>query len=285
VSLNLRALSALLAAGAVALLLAGCGGEPTTAARQPARPQAEAVSHLTRRPSAAEQLPALARGLVPPAARESVKNSDLEVKDCGISPTYPCIHTFFTLGGSANERKRMAMLRGQARASGWRIVRSKPFGTGVSLELSRGSFHARYAMERGLGPGSGIIGLELYGPANVLARPSSAERSRWSNEKRRYVARANAICASTLRRMKKIADVEPAITRAARELHGLRAPSGDEQRVNALLRPLDTLVQAVRSLDSAKGEDALGPAVAFGTYATRFERAAARYGLTGCRFH
>jgi hypothetical protein len=85
--------------------------------------------------------------------------------------------------------------------------------------------------------------------------------------------------------MTKSADVAPAVIKAARELHALSAPSGEAQRVKTLLRPLDTLVKAVRALATAKGEDTLGPAVAVGMYATRFERAAARYGLTRCTFH
>jgi hypothetical protein len=195
----------------------------------------------------------LARGLVPSAVRGSVKSSDLAVKDCGISPTYPCITTFFTLSTTASEPKRVAVLRAQAEKSGWRIVRSRPFGTGVSLELKRGSFHARYTMSRGFGPGSGIIGLDLYGRANVLARPSSKEQARWSNEKRRYVAQADAVSANTFGRMKRAADVAPAVTKAAHELHALRAPSGEAQRVRTFLRPLDTLAQAVRTLTTAKG--------------------------------
>jgi hypothetical protein len=177
------------------------------------------------------------------------------------------------------------MLRAQARRSGWRFVRSKPDGTGLSVEFTRGPDHARYVLSGDAGPGTEIVGLELYGPANVLARPSAREKSQWSGEKRRYIASADAICARTLGRMREVADVAPAVAKAARELHALRPPSGDSDRVTTMLRSLDTLARAVRALKGAKGEDALGPAVALGTYATRFERGTARYGLTRCTFH
>jgi hypothetical protein len=259
--------------------LAGCGSSRSPDAAPPG--SAQQVSQVTRAQSASPQLPALARSLVPPAARASLGSDDLAVKECGISPSYPCISTFFTLRGSA--AGRMAKLRAQARRAGWTFVRSRPDGTGRSVEFSRGPDHARYVVSGDAG--AEIVGLELYGPANVLARPSAAERSRWSGERRRYIARADAICARTLGRMKEVRDVAPAVTKTARELHALRAPSGDADGVKTMLRPLDTLVRALRALKAAKGEDALGPAVALGTYATRFERAAARYGLTRCTFH
>jgi hypothetical protein len=262
--------------------LAGCGGSKAPDAA-PSGNSSQQVSRVTRPQSAPPQLPALARALVPPAARASLGSDDLAVKECGISPTYPCISTFFTLRGSG--AGRIATLRAQAHRAGWRFVRSRPDGTGRSVEFTRAPDHARYVLSGGVGPGTEIVGLELYGPANVLARPSSTERSQWSGEKRRYIASADAICTRTLGRMREVADVAPAVAKAARELHTLRPPSGDSDRVKAMLRPLDTLVQAVRALKGAKGEDALGPAVALGTYATRFERAAARYGLTRCTFH
>jgi hypothetical protein len=262
--------------------LAGCGASTSPDAAPP-EGSSQQVSRVTRKPSASQQLPALARALVPPAARASLDSDDLAVKKCGISPTYPCINTFFTLRGSAVNR--MATLRARARRVGWTFVRSRPDGTGRSVEFTRGRDHARYVLSGDPGPGTEIVELELYGPANVLARPSAAERSQWSSERRRYIAGADAICARTLGRMKEIRDVAPAVAKAARELHALRAPSGDADRVKTMLRPLDTLVQALRALKAAKGEDALGPAVALGTYATHFERAAARYGLTRCTFH
>jgi hypothetical protein len=280
----LRPLVSGVAAICAAALLAGCGGSPPPVAAVPGA-SAQQVAPVTRAPSRARQLPDLARGLVPPAARASVTRKDLAVKECGISPTYPCISTFFTLGNHASERERMTLLRGQARRNGWRFVRSRPFGTGVSLELTRGAFHARYAMARGLAPGSGIIGLDLYGPANTLTRPSGAEKAQWSHEKRRYIDRANTICASTLGRMRKAADVAPAVSRASRALHALRPPSGDTEHVESFLRPLQSLARAMRALSVAKGEDALGAVIALGSYTKRFDRAAARYGLTRCTIH
>jgi hypothetical protein len=285
VILKPRVQALLIGSGAL-ILLTGCAERAKTDARRDAQvPTAQEVSGPARRPSAVHLIPTLARGLVPPAGRRSVRSSDLAVKNCGISPTYPCINTFFSLENASSTRKALAVLRAQAERGGWRILRTRAFGTGIALELMRGSFHARYTVTRGLRPGSGIIGLDLYGPANVLARPSSEEQARWSTEKRRYLAQADAICAKTLGRIKRAADVAPAVTKAAHELRALRAPSGEAQRVRSFLRPLGTLTQAVHALETAKGEDALAPAVALGRYAARFDRASARYGLTRCTLH
>jgi len=247
----------------VVAVLAGCGGN------------AELPSRVAQAPPA-KGLPRLARVLFPSAARSTVSRNDLAVHDCGISPTYPCVRAFFALRGSL--RLRMALLRAQARRNGWRIVRLRPDGLGLSLELVRPSVHARYVIPRAT-EASSSTGLELYGPPNTLARPSASERKRWRAAKRRYVVRADAICMRTLGRMKKIGDVAPAVTRAARDLHALRPPAGEEEQVQSFLRPLDTLVQSIGALKHAKGEDVLGPAVALGEYAKRLERAAARYGL------
>jgi hypothetical protein len=232
--------------------------------------------------TSAPQLAQLARALVPTAARASLSPKDLAVRDCGISPTYPCISAFFSLRGSPEVRTRV--LRRQALAAGWHIVRSGRDGTNTSLELVRGVYHARYLIPPA-GDRFPITGLELYGPANVLARPTPAERARWSSAKRRYVAAADAVCSRTIGRMKKTRDVQPAVKKAARGLHALPPPAGETKRVESFLRPLDTLVRALQALAAAKGEDALGPAVALGEYVKRFERAAARYGLTRCTFH
>jgi hypothetical protein len=85
--------------------------------------------------------------------------------------------------------------------------------------------------------------------------------------------------------MKKLADVAPAVTTAARGLHALHPPAGEAERVKSFMQPLDTLVRVVHELAAAKGEAALGSAVALGEYSKQFERAATRYGLTRCTFH
>lgn len=228
---------------------------------------------------AAQKLPALARALVPAAARTSLDRDDLRVKDCGVSPTYPCISLFFVIRGTFASRLRL--LRSQADQAGWQVEHSRPSRLGLSLELRRGVFHARYLLERT----EGITGLDIYGAPNSLARPSAEERARWTNDKRRYVAQADAICSRTLGRMKAAHDLTPAVTNAARALHALRPPSGEAGKVRTFLQPLDGLVRALHSLSAAKGGDTLGAAVALGEYAKRFDRAAARYGLTRCTFH
>lgn len=230
-------------------------------------------------PTVAQQLPGLARALVPVDARSSLDREDLRVKDCGLSPTYPCVSAFFVIRGTF--ARRLAALRSQSRRAGWRIVRSRPVGTGMSLELQRGQFHARYLVERT----ERITGLDVYGPANVLTRPSAEERARWSSAKRRYISQADAVCARTIGRIRASKDLAPAVTKADSQLRGLHPPSGEQARVNSFLRPLHALVQAAKQLRQAKGEDALPAAVALGEYAKRFERAAARYGLIRCTFH
>jgi hypothetical protein len=238
---------------------------------------AAVVAHAGTTP--AQKLPALARALVPTEARSSLDRNDLRPKNCGVSPTYPCIRAFFIIRGTFTARQ--AALRSQARRVGWRVERSRPAGTGMSLELRRGQVHARYLLERA----ESITGLEIYGPPNALTGPSTDKRAQWSSEKREYVSRANAVCAQTLGRMKTSRDLAPALTKANRELHALHPPAGEQDGVKSFLRPLDTLVRALRELAQAKGEDALAPAVAVAEYTKRFERAAVRYGLTRCTFH
>src|SRR5919201_3923120 len=111
-----------------------------------------------------QEMARLARALIPAAARGSASPKELAVRDCGISPTYPCISAFFSLRGSANART--ALLRRQARTNGGRIVRTRHEGTALSLELVRGAFHARYLIPPD-GDRVSVTELELYGPANV----------------------------------------------------------------------------------------------------------------------
>jgi hypothetical protein len=267
--------------------LSACGGHATTASQQSeTAPTVQQSRPVATQRDPEQQLPALARGLLPPSSQGSLDKDDLAVEDCGLSPTYPCISAFFTLRkapttGSA----RLALLRTQARQSGWRVVQVKSFGTGLSLELVRGRFHARYAFGRGANPGDEIVGLDIYGPPNVLPRPSSAERRRWSVAKRRYVARMDSICVQTLGGMKKAADIAPAISTAAQKLRALTPPSAEADAIKPFLRSLTNLSEAVHEAERTKGDEGLGAAVVVAGHARRFERAAARYGLTRCTFH
>jgi hypothetical protein len=68
----------------------------------------------------------------------------------------------------------------------------------------------------------------------------------------------------------------------SRSLATLPPPKSEQEKVETFLRPLHDAVQAAQAADQAKGEDVLPAAVAIGQYATRFNRATARYGLDKC---
>src|SRR5207245_2272581 len=111
-------------------------GSATAEPVQPARADG-ARRGATRSLTEAARRVALARQLLPVSTRGSVDKGDLSVERCGIFPTYPCISAFFTWPGSATARSRLRILRAQARRSGWRVMRLRPFGTGLALELAR----------------------------------------------------------------------------------------------------------------------------------------------------
>jgi len=161
-------------------------------------------------------------------------------------------------------------------------MRLRPFGTGLALELARVPFHARLVLGRGGGPGSAIGELELYGPADVPVRPSPEQKRSWSAEKRRYIGRADAICVRTLGSLIKASDFAPSVSTASRQLDSLRPRAAETRLVQSFLRPLRNLARAARAATIANGENALPAAVAIGEYAMRFDKAAARYGLSHC---
>src|SRR5437764_7015574 len=181
----------------------------------------------------AVQLVALARGLVPLVSRDSLGPGDLAVHRCGVFPTYPCISTFFALSRARSPKGRIALLRTQARRAGWRVTALKPFGTGLALELTRERFHARYAIARDAGPASTIVGLDVFGSADVPLTPSAVQRRAWSHEKRRFVKQADVICAATIGRVTKGAQLRPAVAAAIRRLGALAPPAGEVSRVQS----------------------------------------------------
>jgi hypothetical protein len=282
-----------------AVALVGCGGNQKRSTARPPEAQPAAgrqaqpgqVTHVGRSDNVRAELVRLARGLIPPNARGSLSASDLKVNECSISPTFPCIDAFFV----AHERRfpaRLATLRALAHTRGWRVEQVKRFGigkrsgAGAYLGLARGRFHARYTLANGLsgGPADKITELKIFGPPTRVAGPSTKEKNTWSTEKRAYVAKANAVCARTLSRLKNPHDVAPAFADAVKALGALRRPTGDEEKVASFLRPLRTLATAAQALSDGKGEDALPAVVAVGQSAKRFDKAAKRYGLDKCVF-
>jgi hypothetical protein len=264
---------------AIVLLLAASGPARAAEATRAATPQGGRAAAPGKQ---AGQMGALARALIPARARASVSSTELAVRSCGIAPTYPCISTFFTLPSPTGVEALRALLRAQAVRNGWRVVRLAAFGTGLALELTRGPFHARYVLERQSGPASAIIGLDLYGPADPPAGPSASERRRWSADKRRYIGRADSICAHTVGHISHASDLASAVASALTQLQALRPPHGESSRVQAILRPLRNLAAAIRAANQANEEDAAAAAIATAEYAKRFDKAAARYGLTRC---
>ena len=222
------------------------------------------------------------RGLVPSNERASLTADELEVHECGISPTFPCMNAFFSVAKSQTFAARLHRLRVLAVSNGWRVERVRREEKGVYLELVRGEIHARYALSRLGGPADAIVEVSVAGPLTVVPAPSAAETAAWTPEKRRYVRAANAICSRALSHLSGPKQLPTALTMAVRSLTALSPPVGERQEVASFLRPLRLLAQAARVTNQAKGEDALPAVVAVAEYATRFSKAASRYGLDKC---
>lgn len=124
--------------------------------------------------------------------------------------------------------------------------------------------------------------LTIDAPPSRLPAPSEAVRGSWSAEKRTFVEDANAICAETEAGMREPDDIASALGDGLEKLSALEPPSGEEKRVERILRPLRILVRAAQALTDDEGEDALPVAVAAGAFAKRFNEAASRYGLDVC---
>jgi hypothetical protein len=268
------------AAALLALALSGCGDDARTA-EPGSEPRKTAASATTA--DARAQLPRLTRHLIPDGAFRSVQPGELKVEECGITPTYPCTDAFFAFGKGRGLDSRIASLRALAEKNGWRVEDVARFETGVYLNLVQAEFHARYTVANALADGEGsMVQVQVYGPANVLERPSVDERRAWSEAKRRYVREANDVCARTLRHLVDPSDVAPVLSQLERRLRALEPPPGDEEEVRTFLRPLHNLVLSAEALGDNEGEDALPAAVSVGEFTKRFVEAASRYGLDKC---
>jgi hypothetical protein len=264
------------------LVLSGCGPPkpPRPGAAAAPAPGATAAAPPARSATSREQLPDLARGLVPAAAQGSLAAEDLRVQTCGISPTFPCIDTFFSFAKTASLPARLSLVKALAKSNGWTVQRVQRFATGAHLDLVLDDVHARYTLGRGLA--GSIIQLQVFGPQNALPAPSAAERAGWGIEKQRFIRQAEAICMRFLGSNPNPDDFNRALTKAVRSFEGLPPPSGEERDVQKFLRPLERMRLAAEALAAAKGEDALPASVALGESAKQFNQAASRYGLERC---
>ena len=268
--------------------LAGCGSDRTHSSNRPApvepvaAPSPNADVHLAATQNARADLPALMRGLVPPSERASLSANELTVHECGISPTFPCVDAFFSAAKGQTFAVRLHRLRALAVGKGWRVERIRREEKGVYLELVRGNVHARYTLSREGSPADSIAEVTVAGPLTVLPAPSAADKAAWSPEKRRYVKDANAICSREFSHITGPKQLPAVLTGASRSLAALPPPVGERPEVETFLRPLRLMAEAAQVTDRAKGEDVLPAVVAVAEYATRFNKAATRYGLDKC---
>jgi hypothetical protein len=271
------------AAALLAFALTGCSSDraasETSSAERANRPS---TSHLAASDVQAT-LPRLTRDLIPDSAFRSVRPGEMKVAECGITPTFPCTNVFFAFAEGRGLDGRIRSLRALAERNAWRVEEIERFDSGAYVNLIRREFHARYTLATGLAPpGTSMVQVQVYGPANQLDRPPAAERQRWNEAKRRYVRDANAVCSRTLRRLTNPEHVVPVLTELADRLSALEPPPGEEEQVQSFLRPLRTLVRAAEALGDDEGEDALPALVGVGEFTKRFVEAASRYGVDKC---
>jgi hypothetical protein len=262
----------------VALAAAACSDDRTASRTSDGRPS---TATANQRPS--RDLAVLARELVPRSAA-TLAPSELEVRECGIAPTFPCVEALLKLHGRRRGiGHQVQSLRALAASRGWHLEGIKVTAGGRTINLVRGRLHARYQLARGLTGADLIATLTLVGPPHVTPPPSAAAKARWTDAKRRFVTAANAVCAQTIGRRAVEPEELPDFVREAEQGFAmLKAPPGDERAVAAIKRALDQLNGAVHALAAARGEEGLPAAVAVGEYAKRFDKAARRYGLDRC---
>jgi hypothetical protein len=176
----------------------------------------------------------------------------------------------------------MRRLRAVAVSAGWRVDRVRREQNGSYLELVRGGVHARYTLPRLGGPGDSIVEVSVAGPLDVLPTPSAADKATWTAEKRQYVKDANSVCSRQFSRFRNPKHFASGLAAASRSLAALAPPRGERDEVATFLRPLRNMAQAAQAADRAEGEDVLPAVVGLGQYATRFNKAASRYGLGKC---
>ena len=271
---------------ALTLGAVGCGSDDATVKKAQSGEANEAAAAVATADASAD-LPRLTRALIPEEALDRAYQ-ELAVEECGIAPVFPCVRAYFVVEDLSLE-ERVALIREQARAAGWTIV-SEQRDPGVIIEIAREPLQATYMVEAGdpllckAAPRcvSGTM-LTVFGPTAPLPAPSEAERALWSAARTRFVRDANSVCAEMLARTSERPEAfVEALAVGMEQLAALKAPAGDERKVEEVLRPLRVLVRAARALTDDRGEDALPAAVAVGEFAKRFNRAASRYGLDRC---
>jgi hypothetical protein len=230
------------------------------------------------------QLPEALAELIPAGADPSLGPDDRVVRECGITPTFSCVHTSFSIPGHDGISEQIRLLRATVTRRGWRVEGVRRYGAGAVVDVARAAYHARYTVSAELTRGGpAFVQLVVYGSEVELPAPSAAARAHWSEEKRRFVEAAEAVCMEAFARAKGHDDLAPSLARALERLRAIEPPRGDEDRVAAIVRLLSRLTAATRVLTDENGENALPAAVAAGKLAKRFNRAASRYGLQHCR--
>ena len=246
---------------------------------------------------AALSLPAAGRSLIPSDRSFLVRGKILE-RDCfvGNGQTARCVQfNIESVGLSSAARKRLLLLN--ASRHGWKLVRKREYGNSSAfLYLSRGGLRATLgvgpdaAADRGRVP----TWVQVTRPATRRSAhlpPVRIDSHATGAAKRHFVAAANAVCVSTLARVRRIPHTSPKVAvkkyrgeleRAIGAIGRLSPPPGDERAVRQVLTEFSRFSQAIGYLISVKGENALGAAAAIAVTGKRARKAARSYGLTAC---
>jgi hypothetical protein len=246
---------------------------------------------------AALLLPAAGRSLIPSDRSFLVRGKILE-RDCfvGNGQTARCVQfNIESVGLSSAARKRLLLLN--ASRHGWKLVRTREYGNSSAfLYLSRGDLRARLGVGPDAAGGGGRVAtwVEVTRPATrkpAQLPPVRIDSHATGAAKRHFVGAANAVCVSTLARVRRIPQTSPKVAvkkyrgeleRAIGAIGWLSPPPGDERVVRQVLTEFSRFSQAIGYLISVKGDNALGAAAAIAVTGKRTRKAARSYGLTAC---
>ncbi len=290
--------AALAAAGYAGMRLAGDAEDPGPDDRPPTHP-ARQVAADAEETHGAEGLREVALSLVPPSASEPPSEKDLSEKDCtaGVDERPPpCIHFFFPTRGVPLAERRRAVHENAAQ-NGWRLW-PRPGSPDGFIYFRRGPYRARLTTGADL-PDDLVDRMPALHEVMVfdLSRQPPPEPppdpSGWSPEKRAFVKEVDAICARVNREARPLrprrghADAGlirlAAIWRdATDDVAALEPPPGDERAVHRIVLEFRRFERALRIFARVEGEMTLAAAVGTFYQARRAEKAARRYGVTGC---
>ena len=219
-------------------------------------------------------------------------------RDCfvGNGQTARCVQfNIESVGLSSAARKRLLLLN--ASRHGWKLVRKREYGNSSAfLYLSRGDLRATLGVGPDAAGGGGRVPtwVEVTRPAtrkSAQLPPVRIDSHATGAAKRHFVGAANAVCVSTLARVRRIPQTSPKVAvkkyrgeleRAIGAIGRLSPPPGDERAVRQVLTEFSRFSQAIGYLISVKGENALGAAAAIAVTGKRARKAARSYGLTAC---